>query len=76
MLLRSTWVPEATGPKMLAVFDETKRRPLTRVRVRCEPSEKKSTKVWAGPKEDWAPTPLLPGGPKAGSSCSAWPILV
>ena len=75
MVSRSTWLPESVGPKIDAVFDETKRRPLTSVSVRCVPSPKKSTNVWPGPNEDWPPEPLMPGA-IAGSSASAWPMLV
>src|SRR5438270_709560 len=54
MTFKSTWLPpEPVGPKMDEVFDETKRRPFTSVRVRCEPRPRKSTKLWPAPKPDW-----------------------
>ena len=76
MLLRSTCVPGLTGPKIVAVFDETKRRPSTSTSVRCEPRPKKSTKVCPAPNGDCVPAALLPGGPKAGISPSACATLV
>ena len=73
MLLRSTWLPpEPVGPKIDDVFDDTKRRPFTRVSVRCEPRPRKSTKLWPAPKPDWPkPTGDAPGTPKDGNSFSA-----
>src|SRR6266513_2020793 len=47
---RSTCWPGAVAPlKRLAVLEETKRRPLMSVNVRCEPSEYRSTKLCAMP---------------------------
>ncbi len=57
----------------LAVLEDTKRRPLTKVRVRCEPKPYRSTKLWAMPNPDCVLAALEGGTPKAGNSLRAWP---
>ena len=57
----------------LAVLSETKRRPLTRVSVRCEPKPYRSTKFCATPKPDCVLAALEGEAPNAGSSLRAEP---
>jgi hypothetical protein len=63
----------APAPFKLAVLDDTKRRPLTSTKVRCDPRPYRSTKFWAMPNPACVFAGLDGETLNAGSSASACP---
>jgi hypothetical protein len=55
MMLRSTCTPGPPAEKSEGRFEETTRRPFTRLRVRLEPRPKVLTKLTPAPNDAWSP---------------------